>query len=48
MTGFRPDDTDEIMKIYNPVSPNSHNTKTGQYSREDREKAINEINKILF
>ena len=48
MTGFRPDDTAEMMRVFNPVFPNSHNPATGQYSKEDTTRAINEINKISF
>ena len=45
---YRPADTPEITKQFNPVFPNSHNTTTGQYSMEDIKKANDLISKIKF
>lgn len=45
---YRPNDVNEIMKTYNPVHPNSHNTKTGFYSQEDINRANFIINEIQF
>lgn len=47
MACYRPSDTPDITRKYNPVYPNSKNTVTGSYSYEDirkAEKAIREIN----
>ena len=48
ISGFRPDDIYDIMKTFNPVFPNSHNTINGCYSSEDVMKARNVISKIVF
>ncbi len=45
---YRPSDTPDITKIYNPISPNSHNSETGNYSYQDILKAKEEVSKILF
>ena len=46
--GYRPDNVKEITKPYNAIFPNSNNTETGEYSREDLIKAITAIRKIKF
>lgn len=48
IAGFRPDDTPDITKKYNPIFPNSHNEVNGSYSRVEVEKANNIISKITF
>lgn len=48
MTHFRPNDVKEITISFNPVSPNSHNTATGQYSIDDIYRANRAINRITF
>ena len=48
MGGCRPKDTPEIMRVFNSIYPNSHNTATGQYSGEDIRKAREIISKIIF
>lgn len=45
---YRPSDTPDITKTFNPVSPNSHNEVTGSYSPEDIEKAKKIISEIDF
>lgn len=48
MSHFKPKNVMEITKHFNPVFPNSHNTKTGNYSSADINKAKNIISKIVF
>ena len=48
MSGFRPSDAPDITKRFNPVHPNSHNSKTGQYSSSDVVEAKIIISKIDF
>lgn len=48
MAGYRPTDTPDITKKFNPIYPNSHNTKTGQYTAEDIKRANNAIRNIKF
>ena len=45
---YRPNDTPYITQKFNQIHPNSHNTKTGQYSIEDIKKANEIISKIKF
>ena len=47
MASYRPNNIKDIMKIYNPVHPNSRN-KTGTYSPILVKRAIELINKIKF
>ncbi len=48
IAGFRPDDTPDITKRYNPVFPNSKNTDNGEYSTADVAKANKIIKSIKF
>ena len=48
MSCFRPIDVNDIMKVFNPVFPNSHNETGSSYSFEDITKANNIISKIVF
>lgn len=48
LTHFKPSDTPDMIKEFNPIFPNSHNTKNGQYSFEDIRKANEIISKIKF
>ena len=47
MANYNPNNIKEIIKIYNPVFPNSRN-KTGTYSPILVKRAIELINKIKF
>ena len=47
-TNYDPLNINEIRTPFNPVFPNSHNTKTGEYSIEDINKARDVISKINF
>ena len=47
MAMYRPNNIKDIMKIYNPIHPNSRN-KTGVYSPKLIKRAIQLINKIQF
>ena len=44
----KPSDTPNIIKSFNPVSPNSHNTATGLYSNKDIERANKIIKGVTF
>lgn len=46
--GFRPNDTPDITKKFNPIYPNSQNTITGEYSAHDIEYANKIIKSIKF
>ena len=48
IAGFRPDDTPDITKKFNPVHPNSQNTSTGEYSAADIARANKIIKAIKF
>ena len=48
VSGFRPDDTPDITKKFNPVYPNSNNSETGNYSVQEITRANNIISKIKF
>jgi hypothetical protein len=48
MACFRPSDTPDITKRFNPVYPNSGNTETGQYSAGDIARAIRIISSVKF
>ena len=48
ISGYRPFNVRDIMKNFNPVSPNSHNDVTGQYSSQDICNANQVINKVKF
>lgn len=48
MACYRPSDTPDITRKYNPVHPNSKNTVTGSYSYEDIKKAEKVIREIKF
>lgn len=48
ISGFRPSDIQDIVKTFNPIFPNSHNTITGSYSLEDIMRAKDIISKIVF
>ncbi len=48
MRCYRPADTPDIMKVFNPVSPNSHNDVTGSYSKEDVDRADMYIAMVSF
>ena len=48
IAGFRPDDTPDITKKFNPVHPNSQNTATGEYSAADIARANKIIKAIEF
>lgn len=45
---FQPNDFSSMRKQFNPISPNSHNTVSGQYSSEDIRRANNIISAIKF
>lgn len=44
----KPSDTPNIIKSFNPVSPNSHNSITGLYSNKDIERANKIIKGVTF
>lgn len=48
LTCYRPEDTPDITKKFNPVFPNSKNTVTGEYSYNDIQHANNVIKAIKF
>lgn len=48
IAGFRPDDTPDITKKFNPIHPNSQNTSTGEYSAADIARANKIIKAIKF
>ena len=48
IAGFRPDDTPDITKKFNPIHPNSQNTTTGEYSAADIARANKIIKAIKF
>ena len=48
MANYSPNNIKDIMKIYNPIHPNSRNNKTGKYSPKLVKRALKLINKIKF
>lgn len=48
MHNYRPNDFGDIIVEFNPVSPNSHDEITHQYSLSDRQAAQNAIRKVSF
>ena len=48
MACYRPSDTADITKKFNPIFPNSHNATTGNYTKEDIDSAKFAIQKINF
>ena len=48
MSCYRPSDTQDITKKFNPIFPNSNNTITGNYSKKDIDSAKLAIQKINF
>lgn len=48
MSHYRPSDTPDITKKFNPIYPNSNNEKTGQYSYKDIKTANDVISRVNF
>ena len=48
MINYNPKDLKDIIHIFNPIYPNSNNTKNGRYSKNRVHKAHKLINKIKF